>query len=689
MSTTTKLTTLIVIPILLLTFVAWLLISRGNEKLIEIQAEKMAETVANQVITDRKHYVQTIVGAVKGTEIAPIPTGGYKKENGKVPLPAEFIRFVSEDVAESQTNYSYKLVSRWNINEGNSLSDKFLSDGFADLIEQEKAAKDSKALSSTQLFKDWKPFTTKVIVDGKPVYRYVRADVAVGAACVDCHNKLEKSPNIMAIRKSAGVEVGKEFELNDLMGAIAVDIDLDEVSQASAANIRSFFIIGFGATIVVIGVVVFGAWRLMKPIVGVADLAETVAQGDLTGESTLGVEQKDEIGLLVRSVNAMTSNLRGMMLDITSNSKTLSGSSKRMSETSSVITDQVANVSEQSMSAAAATEQASANIKQVASEIEKIDQNSNVVASSAEEVSSNLTTVGAAVEEMSSNMGCISTSVGEMSGTINSVSDAVQEMSSSLNEVTNYTDKAKLIADEATAKANETSGIVNNLGTSAVEIGRVVDMITGIADQTNLLALNATIEAASAGDAGKGFGVVANEVKELAKQTSGATEEIRSQVEAMQDNTKEVVDAIRDIAKIIADISSAFATVNSSMEEQTTATADITDHIKGVANNAESVSRNVQDAALGASEVSQNVQEASVGMNEIARSISDLSTGASTISTNVNEVAAGLNDAKQNVHSVNESIEETKRETVEVSSTAQQMLSMAEELTGLVDRFKI
>jgi methyl-accepting chemotaxis protein len=689
MSTTKKLITLIVIPILGLTCIAWFLISHGNEDLIEIQAEKMAETVANQVITDRKHYVQSIVGAVKGTDIAPIPTGGYDKDSGKVPLPAEFIRFVSEDVAASQSNYKYKLVSRWNINEGNSLSDEFLSDGFTDLMEQEKAAKDSGVLSAANPFKEWKPVMKRVVVDGKPVFRYIRADVAVGAACVSCHNTLEDSPAIKSLRKAANVEEGKVFELNDLMGAIAVDIDLEEVSAASAANIQWFFIIGFGATVVVIGVVVFGALRLLKPIIGVADLAETVAQGDLTGESKLGAGQKDEVGVLVRSVNSMTSSLREMMLDITSNSKTLSGSSKRMSETSGVITVQVANASQQSMSAAAATEQASANIREVASAIEQIDENSNAVASSAEEVSSNLTTVGAAVEEMSSNMGSVSTAVEEMSGTINTVSEAVQTMETSLNDVKNCTDEAQAIADDATKKATETSEVVNNLGTSAVEIGRVVDMITGIADQTNLLALNATIEAASAGDAGKGFGVVANEVKELAKQTSTATEEIRTQVETMQGNTGEVVNAIEEIAKTISDISRAFTNVNTSVSEQSEVTSSITSDIKGVADYATSVSRNVHDAALGATEVSQNVQDASVGMNEIARSITELSIGAGKVVTNVNEVAEGLNDASQNVQSVNASIEDTKRETVEVSSTAQQLSSMADQLHDLVERFKI
>src|SRR5213075_3105688 len=107
---------------------------------------------------------------------------------------------------------------------------------------------------------------------------------------------------------------------------------------------------------------------------------------------------------------------------------------------------------------------------------------------------------------------------------------------------------------------------VTQLGTSSTEIGNVVSLITSIAEQTNLLALNATIEAARAGDAGKGFAVVAGEVKSLATQTAGATDEITTQIGAVQAETGRAVQAIRNIGTVIEQVRQISAGIASAVE---------------------------------------------------------------------------------------------------------------------------
>jgi methyl-accepting chemotaxis protein len=141
--------------------------------------------------------------------------------------------------------------------------------------------------------------------------------------------------------------------------------------------------------------------------------------------------------------------------------------------------------------------------------------------------------------------------------------------------------------------AERTNATVGALSTGAEKIGEVVKLIHSIAAQTNLLALNATIEAARAGDSGRGFAVVASEVKALANQTAKATEEISSQVAAMQASTSEAVASIGGITETIAQMSEITVSISTAIEQQGGATREI--------------ARNIQSVAAGSSEISAHI----------------------------------------------------------------------------------
>ena len=212
---------------------------------------------------------------------------------------------------------------------------------------------------------------------------------------------------------------------------------------------------------------------------------------------------------------------------------------------------------------------------------------------------------------------------------VQTVAAATEEMSSSVGEIGRQVSASRPRSPSArSVEAEKTNAEVQGLAEAASKIGEVVNLISDIAEQTNLLALNATIEAARAGEAGKGFAVVASEVKTLASQTAKATEEIAAQIGAIQGAVGGSVEAIKGIGKTIAEISEIATTIASAVEEQGAATQEI--------------SRNVQEAAQGTSEVTENISgvnqaagETGAAAGQVLSAAQELSRQSETLRTEV------------------------------------------------------
>lgn len=163
----------------------------------------------------------------------------------------------------------------------------------------------------------------------------------------------------------------------------------------------------------------------------------------------------------------------------------------------------------------------------------------------------------------------------ELEQYISGVASAAEEMNTSINEITENTSKAATTTEQTVTVVNEANEIIHSLKQKSQEIGSILSVVNDIAAQTNLLALNATIEAARAGEAGKGFAVVATEVKELAGATGQATEEIKTQIEAIQEEVDKVLGTMTNVQNSFEDINSLNGIIASAMEEQSAVTNEI------------------------------------------------------------------------------------------------------------------
>jgi methyl-accepting chemotaxis protein len=249
-----------------------------------------------------------------------------------------------------------------------------------------------------------------------------------------------------------------------------------------------------------------------------------------------------------------------------------------------------------------------------------------------EAAASTLTRTAEATLELS---GVVSGASGEASSNIQSVAAATGEMTSSVEEIGRQVVHSRKIAQSAVEYARSTDARIATLSQAAGRIGEVVQLITGIAEQTNLLALNATIEAARAGDAGRGFAIVAQEVKALAAQTAKATDEIGKQILGMQSATQESVDAIKQIGAVILQISDVSEVIAAAVEEQGAATREIARNVQMASDGAGRVGSAIADVHQGAADTGS-------ASGQVLSSAQSLSNQASQLKLEVESFLASI-----------------------------------------------
>jgi methyl-accepting chemotaxis protein len=216
------------------------------------------------------------------------------------------------------------------------------------------------------------------------------------------------------------------------------------------------------------------------------------------------------------------------------------------------------------------------------------------------------------------------TAFDKASANVNAAAASTNELSTSIAEISDQLTHTTEVVRTAAAEAKVTDGEIASLSSGAVKIGEVVSLIRNIAEQTNLLALNATIEAARAGEAGRGFSVVASEVKSLAVQTAKATEEIASHILNVQNSTSSAIDTIRKIAGRMQEINSCTTAVTHSVMQQSAATDEISHNVTSAAQGTGHVSSVLGHVAGAATEAQGSAEVVLCVSESVEKAVSNL-----------------------------------------------------------------
>jgi methyl-accepting chemotaxis protein len=336
------------------------------------------------------------------------------------------------------------------------------------------------------------------------------------------------------------------------------------------------------------------AWYVLSraiatPIDGMSAFMGRLAEGHYE-EVTANQDRGDEIGMMAKSVEFF----RQRLIENRKMEAEAARANEEKARRAKKIEDMTNDFDRESTQLVTSVAEGATELKSVASSMSQI----------AERTEDMSTTVAAAAEEASSN--------------VETVASATEEINASLAEIASQVSRATEVAQTAVSTASQTSGVINGLREQSDSIGEVVKMITDIAEQTNLLALNATIEAARAGEAGKGFAVVASEVKNLATQTAKATEQISAQIDSVRGESANAVDAIDRISAVIRQIDEITTAIAAAVEEQAAATREI--------------ARNVQQASVGTTDVTSNIAQVKGGASETGTASRDVLTASEELS---------------------------------------------------------